>query len=104
MKLLKIQLVREMTPNDLPQHRIFGEWAFGKLTEDPLFYRTIVFSDEAYFWLNGYVNKQKCRFQSEDQPKALQNLLMHPEKVTVWCGGIIGAYFFKDAAYRNVTE
>ena len=32
---------------------------------------------------------------------------MHPENVTVWCGlwagGIIGAYFFKDAANRNVT-
>ena len=32
---------------------------------------------------------------------------MHPEKVTVWCGlwagGIIGPYFFKDDAIRNVT-
>ena len=32
---------------------------------------------------------------------------MHPEKVTVWCGlcagGIIGPYFFKDAANRKVT-
>ena len=34
-------------------------------------------------------------------------LPMHPEKVTVWCslwaGGIIGLYIFKDAAIRNVT-
>ena len=32
---------------------------------------------------------------------------MPPEKVTVWCGlwagGIIGPYFYKDAANRNVT-
>ena len=32
---------------------------------------------------------------------------MQPEKVTVlcglWAGGIIGSYFFKDAANRNVT-
>ena len=32
---------------------------------------------------------------------------MHPEKVTVWCGlwagGIIGPYFFDDAAIRNVS-
>ena len=32
---------------------------------------------------------------------------MHPEKATVWCGlwagGIIGPYFFKDDANRNVT-
>ena len=33
--------------------------------------------------------------------------IAHGEKVTVWCGlwagGIIGPYFFKDAANRNVT-
>ena len=60
-------------------------------------------SDEAHFWLNGYVNKQNC----EDQPEELQKLSMHPERVTVWCGlwtgGIIGPYFFKDAENRNVT-
>ena len=32
---------------------------------------------------------------------------MHPQNVTVWCdlwaGGIIGPYFFKGAANRNVT-
>ena len=75
-----------MKPNDLPQRRIFGEWALEKLAEDPLFYRKIVSSDEAHFWLNGYVNKQNCRFWNEDQPKELQKLPMHPEKITVWCG------------------
>ena len=71
------------------------------------FYRKIVFSDEANFWLNGYVNKQNCRFWSEDRPQELQKLPMLSEKVTVWCGlwagGIIGPYFFKDDANRNVT-
>ena len=46
---LKIQLVQELKPNDLLQRRISE-----KLAEDPLFYRKIVFSDEAHFWLNGY--------------------------------------------------
>ena len=107
VKPFKIQLVQELKPADLPQRRIFGEWALGKLAEDPLFYRKIVFSDEAHFWLNGYVNKQNCRIWSEDQPEALQQLPMHPEKATVWCGlwagGIIGPYFFKDDANRSVT-
>ena len=44
---------------------------------------------------------------SKDQAKDIPNLSMHPEKVTVgcglWAGGIIGPYFFKDAANRNVT-
>uniref|UniRef100_A0A1L8EI80 Putative transposable element n=3 Tax=Haematobia irritans TaxID=7368 RepID=A0A1L8EI80_HAEIR len=107
VKQYKIQLVQELKPNDLPQRRIFSEWALEKLAENPLFYRQILFSDEAHFWLNGYVNKQNCRIWSEEQPEAVQELPMHPEKCTVWCGlyagGIIGPYFFKDAVGRNVT-
>ena len=84
----------------------FGS-ALGKLVENPLLYQKIGFSDEAHFWLNGYVYKQNCRFWIKDQPEELQKLPMHPEKVTVccglWAGGIIGPYFFKDAANRNVT-
>ena len=75
--------MQELKPNDLPQCRIFGEWALGKLAEDTLFYRKIVFSNEAHFWLNGYVNKQNCRYWSENQPEELQKLPMYPEKVTV---------------------
>lgn len=107
VKPYKIQLVQELKPHDLPQRLTFGEWALAKLEEDPLFYRKIVFSDEAHFWLNGYVNKQNCRIWSEDQAEALQELPMYPEKVTVWCGlwagGIIGPYFFKGDDGRNVT-
>ena len=107
MKPFKIQLVQELKTNDLPQRRIFDEWTLGKLAEDLLLYRKIVFSDEAHFSLNGYVNKQNCRFWKETQPEALQKLLMHPKKLTVWCGlwagGIIGPYFFKNVVNRNVT-
>ena len=64
VKPFKIQLLQELKPKDLPQHRIFGEWALGKLAEDPLLRRIIVFSNEALFWLNGYLNKQNCPFWS----------------------------------------
>ena len=64
------------------------------------YYRKIVFSDKAQFWLNRYVNKQNCQFWSADQPEELQKLLVW---CGLWAGGIIGAYFFKDAANRNVT-
>ena len=60
VKPFKIQLVQELMPNDLTQRRMFGEWALGKLAEDPLFYRKIVFSEEAHFCLNGYVTKKNC--------------------------------------------
>ncbi|GFV50170.1 DUF4817 domain-containing protein [Trichonephila clavipes] len=55
------------------------------MTWDPL--------DEAHFWLNGYVNKQKCRIWSEANPQVYVETPLHPEKLTVWCalwaGGIL---------------
>ncbi|GFW06608.1 hypothetical protein TNCV_2189411 [Trichonephila clavipes] len=51
------------------------------------------FSDEAHFWLNGYVNKQNCRIWSEANPQVYVETPLHPEKLTVWCalwaGGIL---------------
>ncbi|GFU55234.1 putative transposable element [Trichonephila clavipes] len=50
-------------------------------------------SDEAHFWLNGYVNKQNCRIWSETNPQVYVETPLHPEKLTVWCalwaGGIL---------------
>ncbi|GFU04540.1 integrase catalytic domain-containing protein [Trichonephila clavipes] len=64
-------------------------------------------SDEAHFWLNGYVNKQNCRIWSEAIPQVYVETPLHPEKLTVWCalwaGGIIGPYFFKNDEGHNVT-
>ncbi|GFV65102.1 hypothetical protein TNCV_2304091 [Trichonephila clavipes] len=37
----------------------------------PDFHKPILFSDEAHFWLNGYVNKQNCRIWSEANPQSL---------------------------------
>ncbi|GFV09804.1 DUF4817 domain-containing protein [Trichonephila clavipes] len=67
----------------------------------------IATSDEAHFWLNGYVNKQNCRIWSEANPEVYVETPLHPEKLTVWCalwaGGIIGPYFFKNDEGHNVT-
>ncbi|GFT63535.1 uncharacterized protein TNCV_870081 [Trichonephila clavipes] len=64
-------------------------------------------TDEAHFWLNGYVNKQNCRLWSEANPQVYVETPLHPEKLTVWCalwaGGIIGPYFFKNDEGHNVT-
>ncbi|GFT31929.1 uncharacterized protein TNCV_3467971 [Trichonephila clavipes] len=69
--------------------------------------KSIKRSDEAHFWLNGYVNKQNCRIWSEANPQVYVETPLHPEKLTVWCalwaGGIIGPYFFKNDEGHNVT-
>ncbi|GFV64749.1 uncharacterized protein TNCV_3275201 [Trichonephila clavipes] len=86
---------------------IFVEWAQNEIAVVPDFHKQILFSDEAHFWLNGYVNKQNCRIWSEANPQVYVETPLHPEKLTVWCalwaGGIIGPYFFKNDEGHNVT-
>ncbi|GFY31399.1 uncharacterized protein TNCV_4989581 [Trichonephila clavipes] len=53
------------------------------------FHKRILFSDEAHFWLNGYVNKQNCRIWSEANPQVYVETPLHPEKLTVF-GALYG--------------
>ncbi|GFW86175.1 DUF4817 domain-containing protein [Trichonephila clavipes] len=93
--------------NDHQARRRFVEWAQNEIAIVPDFHKRILFSDEAHFWLNGYVNKQNCRIWSEANPQVYVETPLNPEKLTVWCtlwaGGIIGPYFFKNDEGHNVT-
>ncbi|GFS64910.1 hypothetical protein TNCV_2001031 [Trichonephila clavipes] len=77
---------------DQPRRR-FVEWAQNEIAVVPDFHKRILFSDEAHFWLNGYVNKQNCRIWSEANPQVYVETPLHPEELTVWCalwaGGIL---------------
>ncbi|GFY13935.1 putative DD41D transposase [Trichonephila clavipes] len=79
--------------NDHQARRRFVEWAQNEIAVVPDFHKRILFSDEAHFWLNGYVNKQNCRIWSETNPQVYVETPLHPEKLTVWCalwaGGIL---------------
>ncbi|GFU65946.1 uncharacterized protein TNCV_1465401 [Trichonephila clavipes] len=78
-----------------PTRRVFGELhetitGFVVNVDSTMLRRL---SDEAHFWLNGYVNKQNCRIWSEANPQVYVETPLHPEKLTVWCalwaGGIL---------------
>ncbi|GFU36674.1 hypothetical protein TNCV_3311681 [Trichonephila clavipes] len=79
--------------NDHQARRRFVEWAQNEIAVVPDFHKRILFSDEAHFWLNGYVNKQNCRIWSQANPQVYVETPLHPEKLTVWCalwaGGIL---------------
>ncbi|GFX82074.1 hypothetical protein TNCV_398041 [Trichonephila clavipes] len=79
--------------NDHQARRRFVEWAQNEVAVVLDFHKRILFSDEAHFWLNGYVNKQNCRIWSEANPQVYVETPLHPEKLTVWCalcaGGIL---------------
>ncbi|GFX88821.1 hypothetical protein TNCV_2575281 [Trichonephila clavipes] len=71
--------------NDHQARRRFVDWAQNEIAVVPDFHKRILFSDEAHFWLNGYVNKQNCRIWSEANPQVYVETPLHPEKLTVWC-------------------
>ncbi|GFU42808.1 hypothetical protein TNCV_3139931 [Trichonephila clavipes] len=79
--------------NDHQARSRFVDWAQNEIAVVPYFHKRILFSDEAHFWLNGYVNKQNCRIWSEANPQVYVETPLHPEKLTVWCalwaGGIL---------------
>ncbi|GFV13220.1 hypothetical protein TNCV_3655401 [Trichonephila clavipes] len=79
--------------NDHQARRRFVKWAQNQIAVVPDFHKRILFSNEAHFWLNGYVNKQNCRIWSEANPQVYVETPLHPEKLTVccalWAGGIL---------------
>ena len=64
----------------------------------------IVFSDEAHFWLNGYVNKQNYPSWGTENPNISISKSLHPEKVTL-CAAFsvegINLYFFDSTVTGN---
>ncbi|GFW44736.1 hypothetical protein TNCV_4482811 [Trichonephila clavipes] len=80
--------------NDQARRR-FVEWAHNEIAVVPDFHKRILFSDEAHFWLNGYVSKQNCRIWSEANPQVYVETPLHPEKLNGWCALWAGGIFFQ---------
>ncbi|KFM59960.1 hypothetical protein X975_14870, partial [Stegodyphus mimosarum] len=59
----------------------------------------ILWTDETYFHLTGYVNTQNCRIWATKNLLATHPVPLHPEEVTVWYGFtasfILQPYFFE---------
>ena len=68
----------------------------------------IIFSDEAHFWLDGYVNNQNFRIWGSEKPALILTKPLHPKKLTVWMAmsadKMVGPFFFEgtvDSASYN---
>ncbi|CAK1579985.1 unnamed protein product [Parnassius mnemosyne] len=103
----KIQLTQELKPADHGKRWQFVQWVMEQSEVDTNFSEKVIFSDEAHFHLDGFVNTQNCRIWDSENPHAIHEKQMHPQRVTVWCGfwsgGVIGPYFFENEAEIAVT-
>ncbi|GFU98456.1 uncharacterized protein TNCV_3652871 [Trichonephila clavipes] len=95
--------MRTIHQNDHQARRRFVEWAQNEIAVVPDFHKRILFSDEAHFWLNGYVDKQNCRIWSEANPQVYVETPLHPEKLTVWCALWAGGILLQNDEGQNVT-
>lgn len=98
---------QELTAGDEKQRLTFSRWLKEKMTEDPNFLKSVWFSDEAHFCLNGAVNRQNCRIWASEKPEYTNQRPLHSPKVTVWCAmsasGIIGPFWFENGSGKTTT-
>lgn len=103
----KVQSVHQLLPVDRQKRVAYSRAILNLEHEIDNFSTKIIMSDEAHFHLSGYVNKQNYRFWGTENPRVMHEKPLHPQKVTAWCavhgGGVIGPYFFEDAAGHTTT-
>lgn len=94
----KLSIVQQLKPTDYHQRSEFAVEMLSlfEVNDDMLLFM----SDEAHFHLDGFVNKQNCRYYAAENPQSLHERPLHSPKVTVWCAVskklIIGPYFFEE--------
>lgn len=109
----KVQTLQRIDPSSVEKRFDFAAEICELIDRDELDPRKIIFTDEAHFWLDGYVNNQNYRIWGSEKP-APETKPLYPEKVTVWAGicaeGIVGPIFTRDKetvdkhVYRRILE
>lgn len=94
-----IQLHQAMSENDFQCRVQFCEWARARLQENPRFFMSVLFSDEATFHNNGCVNKHNFHFYAVENPRIFRERdYQHRWSINVWGGvigcNVIGPHFF----------
>lgn len=85
MRPYKIQIGQELKPSDCNLRREYCSRMLRRIEEDGIeLFDRIYFSDEAWFTLTGYVNKQNFRRWLPDPPVKIQTTSLHPQKIGVW--------------------
>lgn len=112
MRSYKWQTVQELKTPDRGARIHFCRWFRSFIQLGLHVLGTLFFSDEAWFHLDGNVNKQNCRLWSTSKPDATLQKPLHSSKVGVWCAisrrRIIGPIFFTETItserYKDIIE
>ncbi len=78
----KIVLTQQLKDNDFADRRAFCEWMLDAIRNEDLDLLNVMFSDEAYFHLNGSVNKQNCRYYAKNNPQIIHHKVFHSRLIS----------------------
>lgn len=57
-----MQLHQELLEADFQRRQAFCQWALDRVNQDVDFFKRVMFSDEATFHKNGFVNRHNCHY------------------------------------------
>ncbi len=103
----RLQVCQELLETDFPRRMQFCQWFTDNLAENEEAFSRTFFTDEAYFYLSGYVNSQNMRMWSTENP----HFFVEAPRTENWCLGCnkqkknCWSYFFlKGRLTLGVTE
>jgi hypothetical protein len=101
----KYQLVQALQHGDYHQRVAYAETMLRKSATDPDFLRTVLFSDEATFYLDGSVNRHNLRIWGSANPRAIVQHQRESPRLNVWCAvsadTVIGPFFFAETTVNS---
>ena len=105
----KVQSMQSLTSQNFASRLAFARMIKTKIDRREININRVWFSDEAHFYLNGYVNKQNYRFWGSENPNVAVSRTLHPQRLTVWAAlcaeGIIGPILFHSSVNsKNYLE
>ena len=103
-KPFKYTMVQELTGDDHDRRLQFCEWVRFKVSQDETFHKSICFSDEAVFHINGSVNKHNLHYWNEVNPHVKLAVPNCRESVVVWCMVGISGLLAYDISFDTMNS
>jgi hypothetical protein len=95
----KTAVIHALQPRNLDSRVNFCNWFLHAVIKGEINLQLTLFSDEAWFHLEGYINTQYNRYWSSQNPHLTHKVPLCPVKVGVWCAvnaWIVRPLFFNE--------
>ncbi|XP_015795585.1 uncharacterized protein LOC107371953 [Tetranychus urticae] len=89
----KISTAQRLTEASKLARETFCGQILGEIHGETAPFNRIIFTDEAHFYLDGFVNRQNYRFWGSERPVFQLEKNLHPAKVTFWAAFTIHGVF-----------